>query len=228
MSQYKEAIAENSPAGTVIFTAHAHDRDRGAFGKLSYTISTSAAANEFAVDPDSGRVTSKTILDYETQSTHNFVVTATDASGSRADVQVTVDVLSRDEAPPQFSQNGYRFYTSPESKKDDFVGQVTAIDADTGPDGVVRFRFQNPSEVLHLNATTGVITMLIDFHVENSTKSRPEISTLVIADSGQEGNGNICFCPEKVSNYGTHLVDIAQCTVKTGSLWKKQVNQSIN
>ncbi|OQV12981.1 Protein dachsous [Hypsibius exemplaris] len=185
---YKESIAENSPAGTVIFTARAHDKDKGSHGKLRYSITSSEVMDEFEVEPDTGKVSSKVVLDYETKETYNFVVTATDNGGSRADVQVTVDINSRDEFPPKFSQNGYRFFTSPESKKDDVVGQVAAADEDTGVDGAVVFRFQNPSEVLTINSSTGVISLLIDFHVENTTKPRPEISTLVIADSAKEGS----------------------------------------
>lgn len=156
--------------------------------------------DEFQVDPDSGRVTSKVVLDYETRQAYNFVVTATDDGGSRADVQVTVDILSRDEYAPKFSQNGYRFYISPQSRKDDVVGQVTASDPDAGPDGVVVFRFQNPSDFLTINSSTGIITLLMDLVIENSTRLsvqmqgkrvarsvQPEISTLVIADSDKDG-----------------------------------------
>ena len=38
VSRYSERIAENSPAGTLIFTAQAYDRDEGLYGKLQYSI----------------------------------------------------------------------------------------------------------------------------------------------------------------------------------------------
>ena len=126
-------------------------------------------------------------------------MTAKDSGDRRADVQVTVNVESQDEYPPVFSQKAYRFYVSPQAKQDEVVGQVMAYDQDAGPDSLLVYKFQNPSDLLHLNNSTGVITLKMDFHIENdSTKEgngsnaghsavKPEVSALVIADSGREG-----------------------------------------
>ena len=88
-------VDENEPAGSNVgapFVATDADNDR-----LSYFLSgTDAAA--FEINPSSGQLRTRTVLDYETKQSYQVDVTATDPSGGFGEVTVTISVGNVQEA----------------------------------------------------------------------------------------------------------------------------------
>ena len=88
-------VDENEPAGSNVgapFVATDADNDR-----LSYFLSgTDAAA--FEINPSSGQLRTRTVLDYETKQSYQVDVTATDPSGGFGEVAVTISVGNVQEA----------------------------------------------------------------------------------------------------------------------------------
>ena len=88
-------VDENEPAGSNVgapFVATDADYDR-----LSYFLSgTDAAA--FEINPSSGQLRTRTVLDYETKQSYQVDVTATDPSGGFGEVAVTISVGNVQEA----------------------------------------------------------------------------------------------------------------------------------
>ena len=86
-------ISENAASGAQIgepVTATDPDGDA-----LTHALTGDDAAS-FAIDPASGQLTTATLLDYETQPSYTVAVTASDASGLTARVQVTITVSDVD------------------------------------------------------------------------------------------------------------------------------------
>ncbi len=91
-------VAENASAATVIHTATATDVDAGdtkAYG-LKSGVGDEALLN---IDAGTGAVTLKASADYETKTSYNFTVVATDAGGLTNEKLVTVAVTNVNEAP---------------------------------------------------------------------------------------------------------------------------------
>ena len=89
-------VAEDAAVGTAVgdpVTATDADGD-----DLTYTLSGADAA-AFAIDEQSGQLTLAAALDHERADTHALQVTATDAGGASASVDVTVHVLDVAEPP---------------------------------------------------------------------------------------------------------------------------------
>ncbi len=92
------SIAENSPAGTSVgaaFTANDPDSD-----PLTYSLSgTDAAA--FAIDEDSGQITTVegVTYDFEAKVSYSLTVTADDGNGGTAAIAITVSLTNVNEAP---------------------------------------------------------------------------------------------------------------------------------
>lgn len=198
VSEYLEFVGENEPVGTSVFSARASDLDRGIFGTLNYSI-VSAAANGFsdiddswklfAVDARTGLVTTRSVFDYEQRNRYAFTLRATDAGGRTAAVRVRVEIDSRDEFHPQFTERMYRFglrnrlNTLPGT----VIGHVTATDRDKGPDGRVVYQLTSQHPYLKLNRTTGALIVkkkLSHFDVGSEESTRLVVS----ASSGRQGS----------------------------------------
>ena len=104
-------IAENSPAGTVVDVPVAATDDEDSVTAsgcpcLTYTMS-GADEGSFEIASSTGQITvgKETELDYEGKRVYRVIVTATDPSGARDSVSVTINVTNMNE-PPTVSQRG--------------------------------------------------------------------------------------------------------------------------
>lgn len=201
VEEYLEFIGENEPVGSPIFTAHATDADKGTFGSLNYSVVNSSAASLYAsdeswrffhVDPISGLVSSNAIFDYEQRSRYSFVIAASDVGGRIATVRVRIEIESRDEFHPQFTEKTYRFILAapPHGSLPTgyVVGHVTATDRDKGPDGRIVYQLTNQHIYFKINRTTGAIVVKRKFESSELLKSGKEISLIVTASSGRQGS----------------------------------------
>ena len=98
------SVTENVPAGTDVgapVTATDADND-----SLTYTLGGADAAL-FGIDSRTGQITvgSGTTLDYETRTSYTVVVTATDQSGERDEVTVTISVADTGLGPYDIDNN---------------------------------------------------------------------------------------------------------------------------
>ncbi|KAG7213360.1 hypothetical protein KM043_002656 [Ampulex compressa] len=198
VSEYLEFVGENEPIGTTVFSARASDLDRGIFGSLNYSIVSAAATGFsdiddswrlFAVDAKSGTVTTRAVFDYEQRNRYAFTLRATDTGGRTAAVRVRVEIDSRDEFYPQFTERMYRFgiRSAAQMLPGTVIGHVTATDRDKGPDGRVVYQLTSQHPYFKLNRTTGALIVKqklihIDMDVEESSR------LVVSASSGRQGS----------------------------------------
>ncbi|XP_024947273.1 protein dachsous isoform X2 [Cephus cinctus] len=198
VSEYLEFVGENEPIGTRVFTARATDLDRGIFGALNYSIVSAAATGFsdiddswrlFAVDAKSGSVTTRAVFDYEQRNRYAFTLRATDTGGRTAAVRVRVEIDSRDEFYPQFTEKMYRFgiRSGTPVLPGAVIGHVTATDRDKGPDGRVVYQLKSQHPYFKLNRTTGALIVkqkLVNVDVDVEESSRLVVS----ASSGRQGS----------------------------------------
>ncbi len=88
------SIAENTDAGTSIGGAVSAGDDDDDL--LIYSLGGADAAS-FSIDKDSGQLSTKAKLDYETKNMYMVVVTATDPSGAQDSILVTINVTDEDD-----------------------------------------------------------------------------------------------------------------------------------
>ncbi|CAG9820098.1 unnamed protein product [Phaedon cochleariae] len=197
VSEYLEFVGENEPVGTVIFTAHATDLDKGPFGSVNYSI---AGTNNYAqvdnswklfhIDSSTGLVTTSTVFDYEQRNKYNFVIQATDVGGKYSTVKVRVEIEGKDEFHPQFTERTYKL-TLPSSTAlpaGYIVGHVTATDRDKGPDGRVIYQLTTQHQFFKVNRTTGDILIKKKLDYAELPSSGREISLVITASSGRQGS----------------------------------------
>ncbi|CAD6220367.1 GSCOCG00005022001-RA-CDS [Cotesia congregata] len=191
--EYLEFVGENEPVGTRVFSARASDLDRGIFGTVNYSIISAAASGFtdiddswklFNVNPLTGTVTTGAIFDYEQRNRYAFTLRATDTGGRTAAVKVRVEIDSRDEFYPQFTERMYRFdlRNGLQTVPGTVVGHVTATDRDKGPDGRVVYQLTSQHPYFKLNRTTGALIVKKKLHYDSEESSRLVVS----ASSGRQ------------------------------------------
>lgn len=90
------AIDENSGAGQLVYTAEASDPSA-----VRYSLKAGAGdSDSFSINLDSGAVTLSADPDYESQSTFNFTVVATDAAGNSTEQSVSLAINDQPETGP--------------------------------------------------------------------------------------------------------------------------------
>ena len=90
------AIAENSGAGQVVYTAAATDDSL----PVTYSLKSVGDYTAFAINGSTGAVTLTANPDYETQASYSFTVVATDAVGNSSERAVTLAITDADEQAP--------------------------------------------------------------------------------------------------------------------------------
>ncbi|XP_011309154.1 protein dachsous [Fopius arisanus] len=193
--EYLEFVGENEPIGTRVFSAMASDLDRGIFGSVNYSI-VSAAATGFSeiddswklfnVEATTGSVTTRSVFDYEQRNRYAFTLKATDTGGRTAEVRVRIEIDSRDEFYPQFTERMYKFtLRNSQTHAGSIIGHVTATDRDKGPDGRVVYQLTSQHPYFKLNRTTGTLILKKKLHFDAIEES----SRLVVsASSGRQGS----------------------------------------
>lgn len=201
VSEYLEVVGENEPVGTAVFLAHATDLDRGIYGMLNYSIFSVSSSGYhvideswklFHVDSLSGLITTSTVFDYEQKNRYVFMLKATDAGGKSSSVKVRVEIESRDEFHPQFTERTYKFVlatppygTLPVGY---IAGHVTATDRDKGPDGRVVYQLTTQHAYFKINRTTGAVLIKKKFDNSEMLSTGRDISLVVTASSGRQGS----------------------------------------
>ncbi|XP_060803701.1 protein dachsous [Amyelois transitella] len=199
VNEYFETIGENERVGTSVFIARATDLDKGRYGKLNYSI-VSASTNYnrhddswkmFQIDPISGLVNTNVVFDYEQKNKYEFSIKASDMGGRSSTVKVRIDIESRDEFYPQFTQKTYNFGI-PKSgplRAGYVIGQATATDRDKGIDGRIVYQLSTSHSFFKINRTTGVIFLKKKVEsVANLFGADKSISLVVTATSGRPGS----------------------------------------
>ncbi|CAH2077043.1 unnamed protein product, partial [Iphiclides podalirius] len=196
VSEYFETIGENERVGTSIFIARATDLDKGKYGKLNYSIIPNYNRNDdswkmFQIDAFSGLVNSNAVFDYEQKYKYEFSIKASDLGGKSSTVKVRIDVESRDEFYPQFTQKTYNFGVpkSGSLPMGYMIGQVTATDRDKGIDGRIVYQLSTSHSYFKINRTTGIIILKkkVD-SVQSVFGGDKSISLVVTASSGRQGS----------------------------------------
>ena len=95
-------VSESTPVGTMLQQVTATDRDVGSvYGRVTFSLIPRDNENlPFEIGPETGYITLKEMLDYETKQEYDFLVSATDGGGLGISGRVFVTVEDVPDVPP--------------------------------------------------------------------------------------------------------------------------------
>ncbi|XP_076242183.1 cadherin 99C [Calliopsis andreniformis] len=161
-----EFTVKEGEARKLIGRVHAEDADEGINAEITYFAPDDIP---FTVDPETGDVLTKIVLDYEQNDEYKFVVTARDGAPDYrlATATATVKVIDVEDEVPIFHQSSYEARVK-ENMPDYTVVQVTADDPDTKKQITYMIK-QGDTELFSIDPKTGVIKTIrgLDYERES-------------------------------------------------------------
>ncbi|XP_014845598.1 PREDICTED: protocadherin-8-like [Poecilia mexicana] len=148
-SSLKVELEEDSPVGHRVLKVHAFDPDQGINGEVVYAFPdelSSEAAQTFHIDPYSGDVTLKALVDFEKKNSYELRIRASDQGESSvpSTCTVVIEVVDvNDNAPeisikPMTSSSDSVAYITEAAAAESFVALISTSDRDSGSNGYVR------------------------------------------------------------------------------------------
>ena len=160
-----------------IFQVSASDPDSGLNGQVKYYITGGTKAENFAIDEDSGLITTLKLLDdFDATPSYTLQLIAKDLGNPQLEGNATVVITVVDvNEPPRFSkpsclQNGgeCNFQTPENSPIGTLVGSVIeATDSDTKKGCVLKYKVVSPDrKYFAINETSGEISNIVNIDRE--------------------------------------------------------------
>ncbi|XP_048576731.1 protocadherin-like protein isoform X1 [Nematostella vectensis] len=142
LGNYDARVRENAPIGTTVITIKATDRDTGDAGVVTYFLKA-GSDEHFAIDVNSGTLTTKKSFDREGQSLFSVIVIARDKGNNPGalseEVAVKVLVVDENDSPPQFDQAEFQTSVSESATIGTSILEVVATDQDIGDNAKLEY-----------------------------------------------------------------------------------------
>ena len=160
-------FSESAPLGAKKALGSVTDRDLGANSTQTCEIVSGNLGGAFTLlQKPSGeydiildlKVNAR--LDYETVSSYNLVIRATDGGGRTGEMAVRVDILDVNDNQPSFTNSKYQVRVAENVDIGTSLIRVEATDQDSGPNGQVRYSIDSstgPEGQFRIDPVTGVV-----------------------------------------------------------------------
>ncbi|GAA6228745.1 protocadherin-8-like [Lates japonicus] len=190
-SSLKVELNEDSPVGHRVLRVHAFDPDDGINGEVMYAFAdgvSPGAARLFHVDPYSGDVTLKALVDFEKRRSYELNIKASDlgANSLQSSCKVVIDIVDvNDNAPeisikPMTSSSDGVAYITEAAAAESFVALISTSDRDSGSNGYVRISLLG-HEHFTLQQAYGDTVMIVTTTTLDREKI-PEYNLTVVAE----------------------------------------------
>ncbi|KFZ64434.1 Protocadherin-1, partial [Podiceps cristatus] len=166
------AFPENNEPDDLVMEVSASDADSGSNAKLVYSLVTDPSSKgSFTIDPDSGEIRVKAVLDREQRERYEFLVVAADKGSPslKGTASVAINVMDRNDNDPKFMLSGYNFSVMENMPPLSPVGMVTVIDADKGENARIQLSVEQDNGDFVIQNGTGTILSSISFDREQQS-----------------------------------------------------------
>ncbi|XP_076313585.1 protocadherin-like wing polarity protein stan isoform X2 [Tachypleus tridentatus] len=143
---YETSIKESVSIGSTVLTVRATDQDTGSNAELEYSILNPSGVNDaFRINPQTGIITTRLILDRETTSFYSLLVQATDMGSvterRSATATVEISLLDDNDNYPQFTERAYTVEVPEDINwlNNPVVARIRADDFDDGVNAAIRY-----------------------------------------------------------------------------------------
>ncbi|MBN3295370.1 CADN protein, partial [Amia calva] len=175
-------VLENQPPGTFVLRVEAHDADIGVNGEVKYGIMhRDGTTSGFAIDPDTGVISTTVSFDREKQREYTLSVTATDMAQEPliGICQITILIADENDNDPKFENSRYQYFLREDTPVGTSFLRAAAHDDDQGPNAAITYSLsrQHPA-YFHINPSTGWI------FVQHPISQTSRITQQIIATDG--------------------------------------------
>ncbi|XP_038630486.1 protocadherin-19 isoform X1 [Scyliorhinus canicula] len=189
-SAYTVNVLENAPANSLVIHLKASDPDEGTNGQVVYSFNSyvpDGTRELFQLDPRTGAITVKGLIDYEEGSVYELDVQAKDLGPNSipAHCKVTVNVVDVNDNVPVitlFSVSSETVEVSEAAPPGYVIGLVRVSDHDSGPNGRVQCRLLGDVP-FKLQEYESFYTVLVDGRLDRERRDLYNL-TILAKDGG--------------------------------------------
>ncbi|XP_014853945.1 PREDICTED: protocadherin beta-14-like [Poecilia mexicana] len=181
--EYKVSVAENAPAGTIITTVKASDKDKDNNGKIMYTIPKSAAASLFQINSEDGVLMLNGNIDYEKRRIYELDIQVSDLGGLSDACKVIVDVTDINDNPPSINVMSKSTALPENAKPGTVVTMLNIQDPDSNENGRVMCVLSENSAFSIKTSTNNFFTVVTEGELDREKASQYNI-TVTCSDEG--------------------------------------------
>ncbi|XP_052121154.1 fat-like cadherin-related tumor suppressor homolog isoform X3 [Frankliniella occidentalis] len=162
---YEATVVENRAPGTRVTILKATDADHGAYGHVSYSISSPLFSEIFSIHKNSGEVTTRVKLDREKRRLYELPVSAADHGGRMGHTVVRIRVIDENDNTPYFLQREYKASVHSNLTINSGFLKVKALDRDEDINAQVEYSIyekESPGvkDLFGVNRQTGGLYLL--------------------------------------------------------------------
>ncbi|XP_051019079.1 protocadherin beta-14-like [Acomys russatus] len=183
-SFYEVQVPEDTPVGSSIMAISAKDLDMGNYGKVSYSFlhASEDIRKNFEINPTSGEVNLRSLLDFEVIQSYSVNIQATDGGGLSAKCTLLVKVLDINDNAPEVTISSLT-KTIPENASETLVALFSVRDQDSGDNGRVLCSIQDDLPFILKPTFKNFFTLLSEKALDRESKDEYNI-TLIVTDLG--------------------------------------------
>ncbi|XP_027864164.1 protocadherin alpha-3-like isoform X4 [Xiphophorus couchianus] len=187
-SLYKAGVYENAPIGSKVIQLNATDLDEGENGKVVYSFFKRANFNPsdiFFINEETGDVSVKIELDYETQSAYEIHVQVTDKGTSprRSNAKLLIEVVDVNDNIPEIVVTSLMNLVKEDAEIGSVVALVTVTDKDGGKNGETRCKLVG-STPFKLNVNyKSYYSLVVDGPLDRESRASYNL-TIIANDDG--------------------------------------------
>uniref|UniRef100_A0A915PM28 Cadherin domain-containing protein n=1 Tax=Setaria digitata TaxID=48799 RepID=A0A915PM28_9BILA len=221
MDKVESFIYENHPVHQPFFAVQAYDKDRGKNGEVIYSLLQSKPECPVSIQPLTGELTLRDILDFESINTYHLVIEARDQGvpSRSSNITVILNVLDVNDNRPEFSEQLYSAEISEDIQLMTDILTVQAKDLDSEENGKISYQLSEANHDFGIHKVAGNIFVkaALDreriaeyhLHVIASDHGKPELSSQTIVHIKiLDINDNSPSCPTRNSFIITDNTDI--------------------
>lgn len=188
-SKFDVYVAENEPIGYFITQLTAHDADSIRNSIIEYSIMDGDDHSFFNINAKTGVIKSKVSFDYEQKTKYTVQVIASNVGTLLfTSTTVNIHIVGKNEFYPHFIQPVFQFTVSESAGVGTTVGQLQAIDDDSGIDGEVYFLLVGSSNNKGFQIDTKTGSIKVSRILDRESQSRVVLTVLAKNSGSIRGN----------------------------------------
>ncbi|XP_040829967.1 protocadherin beta-9-like [Ochotona curzoniae] len=181
---YGTQIPEDSPAGSLVMKVSAGDTDSGVNAAVSYSLldASEDVRTTFHIDPSSGEIILRALLDYEIVKSYRINIQATDGGGLSARCAVLVEVLDTNDNRPELSISSMTDHIA-ENSPETVVAVFKVKDRDAGENGKMVCSIQDDLPFLLKSTVDNFYVLMTAGPLDREARAQYTI-TITVSDLG--------------------------------------------
>ncbi|KAI0977879.1 hypothetical protein GJ496_001894 [Pomphorhynchus laevis] len=149
-------VTENNAKNQYIATIKAIDADRDV---LQFKLSADQHSDTFAIEPETGDLSVRQVLDRESVDRYSFKVIVSDPGYLSDIIDITITVEDENDNGPTWLVNQFNFSIGLKSQYGSIIGNVAAYDLDNDINSKCVYEILNSQPCLTITKTTGLLVL---------------------------------------------------------------------